>query len=89
MGAIPDRERGYSIDPNAAIVHERYQDHAPLAMRTSALGVTAYAKGRTLVPCSICFPAPKARGGSVAADTPLIVGEQGPGAFVIKEPEGE
>lgn len=63
---IPYRERGYSIEADTAVVHERYQDHAPRAMRTSALGVTNVANGREPVPCLVCFPAPpepRKRGG--------------------------
>ena len=58
---IPERERGYSVERDTGIVHERYQDHAPRAMRTSALGVTNVLDGREAVPCEVCFPQPKAR----------------------------
>lgn len=59
MSDIPYRERGYSVEPDTLTVHERYQDHAPRAMRTSAFGVSEYAKGRTPIACETCFPAPK------------------------------
>ena len=57
---IPDRERGYSVELDTLIVHERYQDHAPRAMRTTALGVTniALQRGMEPVPCEACFPPP-------------------------------
>lgn len=82
---IPDRERGYSIEPDTLIVHERYQDHAPRAMRTSAFGVSEYAKGRELIPCEVCFPAPKpakVKGGRITTVQPVVVGEKGPERFV-------
>jgi len=67
---IPARERGYSVEPDTLIVHERYQDHAPRAMRTSAFGVSEYAKGREPIACEACFPQPKApRTGKRKADT--------------------
>lgn len=59
--SIPPRDHGYSIEPDTAIVHERYQDHAPLAMRTSARGVANIADGRKPVACDVCFPAPKGK----------------------------
>jgi len=61
MADIPDRERGYSVESDTLIVHERYQDHAPRAMRTSALGVTniVLQRGMEPVPCEVCFPPPK------------------------------
>jgi hypothetical protein len=60
MAMIPDRERGYSVEADTLIVHERYQDHAPRAMRTTALGVTNVALQRDMepVPCEVCFPPP-------------------------------
>jgi hypothetical protein len=76
---IPDRERGYSVEADTLIIHERYQDHAPRAMRTSALGVTniALQRGMEPVPCEVCFPPPpvvrasrrKAEGGDVRGPT--------------------
>src|SRR3970040_1610379 len=60
---IPDRERGYSVETDTLVVHERYQDHAPRAMRTSALGVTntALHRGMEPVACEVCFPPPVVR----------------------------
>ena len=58
---IPDRERGYSVETSTAIVHERYQTHAPNAQRVRTLeGVQNVALGREPVLCPDCFPAPKA-----------------------------
>jgi hypothetical protein len=87
---IPDRERGYSVEADTLIVHERYQDHAPRAMRTSALGVTNTALQRDMepVPCEVCFPPPpvvrsrrKAEGGDIRPAEPVIVGDRGPETF--------
>ena len=58
---IPFRERGYSIELDTLIVHERYQDHAPEARRTSAIGVNNVRIQRgygELIPCEVCFPPP-------------------------------
>jgi hypothetical protein len=91
MTTIPDRERGYSVEADTLIVHERYQDHAPRAMRTSALGVTnvALQRGMEPVPCEVCFPPPlvvrssrrKVEGGDIRPAEPYIVGERGPETF--------
>ena len=43
---IPYRERGYSVELASLTVHERYQDHAPTAQRTSALGVDNIRRSR-------------------------------------------
>ena len=55
---IPYRERGYSIELDTLIVHERYQDHAPNARRTSHLGVYNVSRGGHPIPCAVCFPPP-------------------------------
>lgn len=55
--SIPYRERGYSVERDTHLVHERYQDHAPTAQRTSAQGVTAITNGQP-IPCPVCFPPP-------------------------------
>lgn len=58
---IPERERGYSVEAASGVVHERYQEHAPRAVRTSALGVTNILAGREAIACEVCFPQPKMR----------------------------
>jgi hypothetical protein len=77
---IPDRERGYSVEADTLIVHERYQDHAPRAMRTSALGVTNVALQRDMepVPCEVCFPPPppKPRAKLAKRYEPLVLGPE-------------
>lgn len=54
---IPHRERGYAVD--GLVVHERYQDHAPRAVRTSERGMRTMT-GDAGIPCPVCFPAPEA-----------------------------
>lgn len=74
---IPYRERGYSIELDTLIVHERYQDHAPEARRTSAVGINnvRMQRGGVLVECETCFPPPpKSKGkGVTKASAPIIV----------------
>ena len=54
---IPYRERGYSVELASLTVHERYQDHAPTAQRTSALGVDNIRRSRgEMTLCAVCFP---------------------------------
>lgn len=62
---IPYRERGYSYELDTFIVHERYQDHAPHAVRTrSMLGIVnrEVQTGEKPQPCEVCFPEPKRPG---------------------------
>jgi len=78
---IPYRER-YSIERGTLVVHERYQDHAPDAHRTTALGVQNIAGVGELVPCPRCFPPPpvprRASGGVVRPGRMVVVGDTGP-----------
>lgn len=58
---IPHRDLGYSIELDTVIVHERYQDHAPTAVRTrSMLGVINREVQTGIKPtaCPQCFPPP-------------------------------
>jgi hypothetical protein len=62
---IPHRENGYSFEPGTLVVHERYQDHSPEAVRTrSIIGIvnTEVRTGTKATPCEVCFPAPKKPG---------------------------
>jgi hypothetical protein len=56
---IPYREQGYSVETRTVIVHERYQTHAPNALKVRTLeGVANIAAGRKRHACPVCFPAP-------------------------------
>lgn len=58
---VPAGQRGYRVNPDTGVVHLRYAEHAPNAVKVgTAAAVLRVLGGRDPSTCRICFPAKKA-----------------------------